>query len=131
VYLGSLAKKLELMLMCQYSGGTDGATCGEHWHDNSTWVGNYGVGQQMSAMSIFQSLLIDQAPALVTNATGGTSEGNAAAGTDSGTDSDGSLDLPVTSADKAGAGIVTTLVLCSFDRRYLVYGRQSVVQCIS
>lgn len=35
-------------------GGTDGVTCGEHWTTNSTYDGNYGLGQQMSALSVIQ-----------------------------------------------------------------------------
>lgn len=42
------------------SGGTDGVTCGTKW-----WVGGYdgntGVGQQLSALEVIQSLLIDDA----------------------------------------------------------------------
>lgn len=95
----------------QCDGGTDGVTCGEHWTAGSTWDGTYGVGQQMSALSVIQALLIDQAPELVTNSTGGTSVGNAAAG-GSTTNSDGIVEKPVTTGDKAGAGFLTALVLC-------------------
>ena len=96
----------------QCDGGTDGVTCGEHWTDNSTWDGTYGVGQQMSALSVIQSMLIDQAVELVTNSTGGTSVGNAAAGSGSSSSTDGAVITPATSADRAGAGIFTALVLC-------------------
>ncbi|KAG9233368.1 glycoside hydrolase family 76 protein [Amylocarpus encephaloides] len=84
----------------QCSGGTDGVTCGEHWTDGSTWDGMYGVGEQMSALSVIQSMLIDDAAELVTNSTGGTSVGNSAAGS-----------TVITTADKAGAGILTAVVL--------------------
>lgn len=97
----------------QCDGGTDGVTCGEHWYDNSTWDGNYGVGQQMAALSVIQANLIDQAPDLVSNFTGGTSQGDAAAGTES-DDSETSTLSPTTGSDKAGAGILTTVVLCLF-----------------
>jgi len=86
-------------------------TCGEHWTDGSTWDGTYGVGQQMSALSVIQSLLIDEAPPLVTNSTGGTSKGNSAAG-GSTTDRDGNRVTPVTTGDRAGAGFLTAFVLC-------------------
>ena len=59
-------------------------TCGEHWTAGSVWDGTYGVGQQMSALSVVQSNLINESVELVTNTTGGTSQGNAAAGTISG-----------------------------------------------
>ncbi|KUJ10715.1 mannan endo-1,6-alpha-mannosidase [Mollisia scopiformis] len=97
----------------QCDGGTDGTTCGEHWTANSTYDGIYGLGQEMSALSVIQAMLIDQAPELVTNTTGGTSVGNSDAGTGSTTSSStGTVDTPVTGADKAGAGILTALVLC-------------------
>ena len=89
-------------------------TCGYHWTQNSTWDGTYGVGQQMSALSVIQANLIDEAPDLVTNHTGGTSKGNSAAGTgssSSSTSTDGNVISPVTAAGKAGAGILTAFVL--------------------
>jgi mannan endo-1,6-alpha-mannosidase len=67
----------------------------------------------MTALSVIQANLIDQAPALLSNFTGGTSEGNAAAGTESGVD-DTSTTSPTKGSDKAGAGILTALVLCLF-----------------
>lgn len=67
----------------------------------------------MSAVSVMQALLIDGAPALVTNGTGGTSAGNAAAGSKSASaDGEDLVIKPATGADKAGAGILTALVLC-------------------
>ncbi|CAG8961301.1 hypothetical protein HYFRA_00013762 [Hymenoscyphus fraxineus] len=106
-YLQPSAKAAAL----QCSGGTDGVTCGEHWSAGATWDGLYGVGQQMSALSVVQSMLIDNAPDLVTNTTGGTSAGNAAAGAGGGTDSSGGTVIIITGKDKAGAGILTALVL--------------------
>lgn len=97
----------------QCDGGTDGVTCGEHWTAKSTWDGTYGVGQQMSALSVIQGLLIESAPALVTNTTGGTSVGNNAAGSKSSVSADGLTSKPVTGADKAGAGILTAVILCA------------------
>ncbi len=92
----------------QCSGGTDGVTCGEHWYE--AYDGNYGLGQQMSALSVIQGLLIDDAPQLVTNTTGGTSKGNANAG--AGTSSSSTTVItPATGSDKAGAGILTAVVL--------------------
>lgn len=94
------------------SGGTDGVTCGEHWYENATWDGSYGVGQQMSALSVIQSNLIGTAADLVTNTTGGTSRGNPSAGTSNGEgDAIAAENKPVTTAGKAGAGIITALVL--------------------
>ncbi|KAH8595236.1 glycoside hydrolase family 76 protein [Bisporella sp. PMI_857] len=95
----------------QCSGGTDGVTCGEHWTAEETWDGTYGVGQQMSALSVISSTLIHSAPDLVTNTTGGTSKGDPAAGTSSTIDSDGVADRVITTSDRAGAGILTALVI--------------------
>ncbi len=92
------------------SGGTDGTTCGEHWTEGA-FDGNVGLGQQMSALSVIQAMLIDQAPELVTNMTGGTSVGDAAAGTKAKSGSDGTTITPATSGDKAGAGFVTALIV--------------------
>jgi mannan endo-1,6-alpha-mannosidase len=64
----------------------------------------------MSALSVIQSNLITQAPELVTNDTGGTSVGNAAAGSGSSGDS-ATVITPATGADRAGAGILTALLL--------------------
>ncbi|KAG4416394.1 hypothetical protein IFR04_010440 [Cadophora malorum] len=91
----------------QCSGGTDGVTCGEHWYQS--YDGLYGLGQQMSALSVVQSMLIDEAPALVTNSTGGTSQGNVNAGSKSSSSSE--VITPATSGDRAGAGILTALVI--------------------
>lgn len=57
------------------SGGTDGVTCGSKWY-NGTYDGLYGVGQQMSALEVIQSTLIQQVSGPVTNSTGGTSKGD-------------------------------------------------------
>jgi mannan endo-1,6-alpha-mannosidase len=104
--LASSAKAAAL----QCDGGADGTTCGEHWTDNSTYDGIYGLGQQMSALSVIQSNLITQAPELVTNDTGGTSVGNAAAGS-GGSDDSSTAITPATGADRAGAAILTALLL--------------------
>ncbi|KAJ5046367.1 uncharacterized protein L3040_003611 [Drepanopeziza brunnea f. sp. 'multigermtubi'] len=92
----------------QCSGGTDGVTCGGHWYLD--YDGNYGLGQQMSALSVIQAMLIDEAPQLLTNTTGGTSQGDVNAGT--GDDASEIVVItPATTADKAGAAILTAAVL--------------------
>ncbi|KAK6433149.1 hypothetical protein LTR95_010674 [Oleoguttula sp. CCFEE 5521] len=90
------------------SGGSDGVTCGTKWYEGN-WDGTYGVGQQMNAMEAFQALLVDQVGPPLSNSTGGTSQGNSAAGTGPST-----VQVPasaITTKDKAGAGIITALVL--------------------
>jgi len=98
----------------QCDGGTDGATCGFKWTQNSTWDGTFGVGQQMSALEVIQANLISEASDLVTNKTGGTSQGNSAAGTGSSSTSstgDNSANIVITTGSKAGAGILTAVLV--------------------
>ncbi|KAF2151021.1 glycoside hydrolase family 76 protein [Myriangium duriaei CBS 260.36] len=93
----------------QCNGGSDGSTCGIHW-TASTWDGTTGVGQQMSALEVFQSLLIDNVQGPLTHKTGGTSVGNPSAGTGGDTNPI-SPTKSITGGDKAGAGIVTFLMI--------------------
>jgi mannan endo-1,6-alpha-mannosidase len=99
----------------QCSGGSDGNTCGMKW-TQTEWDGSYGVGQQMSALSAVgvNMLRIGNLKAPYTRDTGGESIGDPNAGTDpSGSTDDQSpvLTNPITTGDKAGAGILTALVL--------------------
>lgn len=93
----------------QCVGGTTGQTCGLSW-SSGVWDGTKGVGQQMSAMSaVFTNLLpLEEVGIPLTNATGGTSKGDPGAG-------GGAINpqaiKPATKADRAGAGILTTLIL--------------------
>lgn len=94
----------------QCDGGDGGTFCGYHW-TTSTWDGSEGVGQQMSALAVINSVLIplEGLPAPYTLSSGATSKSDPSAGTNL-----GNLDQklkPITTADRAGAGIVTLLVL--------------------
>lgn len=92
----------------QCSGGANGRMCGLSWSKGAAWDGTMGVGQQMSAMEVVQSNLIQQVKGPVTNNTGGTSLGNPSAGSSP----DPLLpDAPPTTAAKAGAGVLTAVVL--------------------
>jgi mannan endo-1,6-alpha-mannosidase len=81
------------------------------------WDGSYGVGQQMSALSAVGSnmLRVGGLKAPYTRDTGGESVGDPNAGTDadsgSGEEESHVLTDPITMGDKAGAGILTALVL--------------------
>lgn len=90
-------------------GGVEGATCGSKWWEG-TYDGSKGVGQQMSALEAIQSTLIDQVAGPVGNNSGGTSKS-----TDPNVGLGGSTsNLPtssITTADRAGAGILSALVL--------------------
>lgn len=94
----------------QCSGGDDGVTCGTVWYAGTTWDGSYGVGQQMSALEVIQSNMIQQARGPVTNNTGGTSKGDPSAGT-GGDSNPAAPSSPITTSDRAGAGIVTAIIV--------------------
>lgn len=100
------------------TGGSDQQTCGLSWirgaYDGSAYgIAKGGVGEHMAAMEVFQSLLVPGAKAPVTEKNGGTSKGDASAG--SGTSGLSTEELmqtsPTTAGDRAGAGILTTICL--------------------
>lgn len=98
----------------QCSGGEDGHTCGMKW-TQTEWDGSYGVGQQMSALAAIGAnmLRINDLKPPLTRSTGGESVGDPNAGTDAGTPDDRPAVYtdPISTGDKAGAGILTALVL--------------------
>jgi mannan endo-1,6-alpha-mannosidase len=93
------------------AGGDNGRQCGFRW-TTGAFDGMLGAGQQMNVLAALTSLLVDQQtlsiPPPVTNSTGGTSQGDPNAG--KGPDPLAPL-APITTADRAGAGIVTCLIL--------------------
>jgi mannan endo-1,6-alpha-mannosidase len=102
----------------QCNGGQNGRMCGLRWTDDGKWDGTTGVGQQMAAMEVVLGNMITEVTAPVTNKTGGTSVGNAGAGgSDVGRtdplDPQQYFTSPVTNADRAGAIILTIVVLVS------------------
>jgi mannan endo-1,6-alpha-mannosidase len=88
--------------------GNNQNQCGLKW----TQAGNdglTGVGEQLAALEIVQANLVGGSSAPVTNSTGGTSKGNPAAGSNS---NNNAVNYnAITGGDKAGAGILTTLIL--------------------
>lgn len=96
----------------QCRGGANGRMCGHHWssgvHDGTT-----GVGQQMSAMEVTLSCMIDQRAAPVTKQTGGTSTGDPAAGGDDIGRSQprGPSYKPITTGDRIGGATLTALLI--------------------
>jgi mannan endo-1,6-alpha-mannosidase len=91
------------------SGGDDGVTCGTKW-TTGAWDNTWGVGQQMNALEVIQGLLIDSVPGPVSNNTGGISVGDPSAGT-GGDSSPGAPTSQITTGDRAGAGIITAIIL--------------------
>ncbi|POS68805.1 glycosylhydrolase family 76-2, partial [Diaporthe helianthi] len=93
--------------------GVSAATCGFRWTTGG-FDGSTGVGEQMNVLGALTSLLLDlQRSDLggpVTNSTGGTSVGDPNAGKEP----DYMKPLPPPEAgDKAGAAIITVLLLAS------------------
>lgn len=91
------------------SGGNDGVTCGTKWTQTG-WDGAYGVGQQMSALEVIQSNLIQKVSGPVGNKTGGISKGNPSAGSGSSSHVDNAPGA-IGTKDKAGAGVLTAVVI--------------------
>lgn len=101
-------------------GGDSGRMCGFKWHTD-TWDGTVFAGNQMNVLATLSSLLVGTGEASaaggdggapVTNATGGTSTGDAAAGY--GEKPWERKITPITTADRAGAAILTILLIGSF-----------------
>ena len=97
----------------QCTGGQTGRVCGFYWSGGEfvdpSIDKTSGAGEAMNVLAAVSSLLIDDAPGPVTNKTGGISKGNPNAG--GGRDNGVREPPPVTTADRAGAGILTFLLL--------------------
>lgn len=96
----------------QCTGGESGRVCGFYWSsgqfvdpavDDTT-----GAGEAMNVLAAVSSLLVDHAEPPVTNSSGGTSRGDPNAGQNSNIYR---TYEPITTADRAGAGIITFLLL--------------------
>ncbi|PKS09526.1 hypothetical protein jhhlp_004143 [Lomentospora prolificans] len=95
----------------QCTGGDNGRMCGLKWNNGGKWDGSTGLGQQMAALEVTLSNLIHESRSPVTANSGGTSQGNPDAGSgDIGRNAD-IVFRPITAGDRAGAGILTALVL--------------------
>jgi mannan endo-1,6-alpha-mannosidase len=91
--------------------GDSGTQCGLRWTTGAN-DGSLGVGEQMAALEIVQSNLIDKAPGWASAVKGtGTSVGNVNAGSSSKTNADQLAIGKTTNADRAGAGILTALMI--------------------
>jgi mannan endo-1,6-alpha-mannosidase len=89
------------------TGGADGSQCGLKW-TLGAFAGDVGVGETMSVLDVTQSMLAPYSDGPVTAKTGGTSEGDPNAGTQTTT-----VVAPdaISTSDRAGAGILTAVVL--------------------
>ncbi|RGP67880.1 hypothetical protein FSPOR_5715 [Fusarium sporotrichioides] len=93
------------------TGGENGRMCGLYWNKNK-FEGDVTVGQQMAALEVTLACMIQDRPAPLTKNTGGTSKPNPGGGSaDIGrTIPDLEYD-PLPAGDKAGAAILTVLVI--------------------
>jgi mannan endo-1,6-alpha-mannosidase len=107
-----ILRESTLAAVKQCTGGSTGRRCGFYWKDG-VYVDpgqdkTTGAGEQMNVLAAVSSLLIDTASAPVTGVTGGISQGDPNAGS-------GSVDIPlltpVTTGDRVGAGILTTVLV--------------------
>ncbi|KAF2083359.1 glycoside hydrolase family 76 protein [Saccharata proteae CBS 121410] len=92
------------------SGGTNNTMCGLQWTTNGVFDGSTGVGEQMAALEVMGTALIATVAGPVTNNTGGTSQGDPNAGSSDNAHTPIAYD-PISTGDKAGAGILTALIL--------------------
>ncbi|KAF4120092.1 mannan endo-1,6-alpha-mannosidase [Geosmithia morbida] len=91
---------------------TGGSTnqCGFSW-SKGTFDDSLGAGQEMSALGAFSALLLDDVAAPATAKKGGTSKGDPNAGSEANSFLDDQD--RITTGDRAGAGILTFLILGS------------------
>lgn len=92
------------------TGGADGQQCGLQW-TTGAFDGSLGVGEQMAALEVIQSNLVDQVPGPVTEDTGGISQGDPSAGMAGDKTPAGLTPDDITTADRVGAGFLTTILL--------------------
>ncbi|KAM0347708.1 hypothetical protein ACHAPU_004723 [Fusarium lateritium] len=93
----------------QCTGGDNKRICGFKWA-SGVFDGKTGAGQQMNVLAAVSSLLMEDTAPPVTAKKGGTSKGNPNAGNVG----DGKIEKnykPLSTGDKAGAGILTFVVL--------------------
>ncbi|EXV02518.1 glycoside hydrolase family 76 protein [Metarhizium robertsii] len=109
--LGPLRKSGEAAAR-QCTGGASGRECGFYWTEGKfidpSVDKTSGAGEAMDVLAAVSSMLIEDVAPPVTNDTGGTSRGDPNAG---GKDNGERPVKPVTAGDKAGAAILTILLL--------------------
>ncbi|KAK1765042.1 mannan endo-1,6-alpha-mannosidase [Phialemonium atrogriseum] len=97
----------------QCTGGDTGRRCGFYW-SGGVFVDpavdkTSGAGEQMNVLAAVSSLLIEEADPPATNKTGGISRGDP----DAGNGRKSKLQNMITTGDKAGAAILTMVILTS------------------
>lgn len=108
-YIDPLLQASAQAAAAQCTGGANQTSCGLRWIDNGANDLSFGVGEQMAAMEVVQSLLYPTVAGPATQDRGGISVSDPNAG----------ADVPqtavtfnaVTTGDKAGASFLTIIVL--------------------
>ncbi|KAF4976220.1 hypothetical protein FZEAL_7083 [Fusarium zealandicum] len=94
------------------TGGSNKRMCGLYWNKDK-FEGDVSVGQQMAALEVTLSCLIKDRPAPLTKNTGGTSKGDPGGGSaDIGRTTPEPDWKAISAGEKAGASILTIVVLC-------------------
>jgi mannan endo-1,6-alpha-mannosidase len=96
--------------VAQCQGGDTGTFCGFKW-SSGKYDGTTGVGEQMGVLELLSGLLVADVSGPLTSSTGGSSEGNSAAGTG---DDETSTEMPtmhIDGGDTAGAAILTIILV--------------------
>lgn len=90
-------------------------TCGQKWTQGAKYDGSVGnIGLDMAALAVVQANLIEDAPVLFTNSTGGTSKGNPNAGSGSAASiAELNAQEPATRNEKVGVAFFTAAVCMS------------------
>ena len=109
------------------TGGEGGVSCGTKWNAGS-YDGKTGVRQHMSALEVVQGLLIDDVSGPKSETTGGTSKGDPGAGTGQ-KHGPSAEPTPITMSDRAGAGILTAMILSGIVGGAWYVGRGGHVGC--
>ncbi|KAL4950520.1 glycosyl hydrolase family 76-domain-containing protein [Aspergillus filifer] len=89
------------------TGGEKGTSCALKWTEQRYTESPEDVGLQLAALEVIQSTLVTKVEPPVSQEHGGTSQGNPAGGSEPPQPSPASVVRKVTTADRAGAGIVT------------------------
>lgn len=95
----------------QHNGGNH--QCGMRWY-NQGFDGIGGVGPQMTALNVISVLNAQRVAPPYKHSTGGTSKGDPGLGSGNDADRLPKFESDITTADKAGAAIVTILVAVGF-----------------
>lgn len=94
----------------QHGGGPH--QCGMRWYQTG-FDGKGGVGPQMTALNIISVLNVDRVPAPYSSKNGGSSQGNPGLGTGSDQARIAPPMKPITTADRAGAAIITIMIIAA------------------